>query len=217
LRKLQRRRELRKKWNKRKRERNITNIESSEEDSYLKAKTSRTESPRRISIKGKKTEKATSISKREKINKNLPEETPLHKHKIKLKQTKLNFQTQKATNSNTNETSLFESKLYNKPKSKQSKIAKLITSTPRCSVSIKRLPLSPSLDINSITSIETITKTINKLDDSKNSDELGNRKTPEKKTQERNDRLLRSNTKSTGLLSQVLKTNQRLTRSQTKS
>jgi len=80
LRKLQKRRELRKKWNKRKRERNITNIESSEEDSHLKAKISRTESPRRISIREKKTEKA--ISKQEKINKNLPEETPLHKIKL---------------------------------------------------------------------------------------------------------------------------------------
>jgi len=209
---------LRKKWNKRKRERNITNIESSEEeDSHLKAKASRTESPRRISIKEKRTKKATSISKQEKINKNLPEETPLHKRKVKLKQTKLNFQAQKATNSNTNEISLFESKLYNKSKSKQSKIAQLITSTPRCSVNIKRLPLSPGLEINNITSIETITKTTNKLDDSKNSDELGNRKTPEKKTQEKNDRLLRSNTKPTGLLSQISKTNQRLTRSKTKS
>lgn len=221
LRTVQRKRELRKKWNERKRQRNVTNIESLEdedqEDNHSKTKVPRTKSPRRIPIRKKKTEKATSVSKQGKINKNLVEETtPMNKPKMKLKQTKLNFQTHEAINSNVNEISLFESKLRNKPENKQLQTVKLITSTPlRCSVNIRRI--SPSLEINNITSIETTKKTANKLDDSKNSDQLGD------KTQERNKRLLRSNTKTgtpsgTGhKSSKVSKQNKRLTRSMTKS
>lgn len=223
LRTLQRKRKLQKKWNERKRQRNVTNIESLEdedqEDSHSKTKVPRTKSPRRIPIRKKKTEKAMSVSKQRKINKNLVEETtPMNKPKVKLKQTKLNFQTHEATNSNVNEISLFESKLRNKPENKQLRTVKLITSTPlRCSVNIRRIPLSPSLEINNITFIETTKKTANKLDDSKNSDQLGD------KTQERNKRLLRSNTKigtPSGIghkSSKVSKQNKRLTRSTTKS
>lgn len=189
----------------------IESLENSQEkDNQLKAKVSRTESPRQISIRKKKTEKAKSISKRDKINKNLLEETtPRYKPKNKLKQTKLNFQTHETTNSNKNEVSLLKSKQSN---SKQPEAAKLITSTPlRCSVNLRRVePLSPTLETNNITSIETARKTANKLDDSKNSDQLNN----EKKT---NDRLLRSSTKITAGSSLVSKTNKCLTRSMTKS
>ncbi|XP_071565111.1 uncharacterized protein [Temnothorax nylanderi] len=210
LRKLQKKRELQKKWNERKKRRLIRNItdssEDDQEDSHSKAKVSRTERPRQIPIREKKTEKATPISNRKKIIKNPPinpleETTPMHKSKVKLKQTKLNFQTHKATNSNTSKISLVESRLHNRPDNKQLTIAKLITSTP-LRVNIRRLSLSPSLEINNITSIETTKKTAKKLDDSKNSDQLGN-----EKTREKNTRSLRSSTK----------TNQRLTRSMIKS
>lgn len=218
MRKLQKKRELQKKWNERKRKRDINNIGSSEdndEDSHSKAKVSRTESPHRIPIREKKAKKTVSTPKQKKINKNLLEETtPLHEPKVKLRQTKLNFQTNEATNSNTNEMSLFESKLRNRPDNKQSKIAKLITSTPlHKNVRVTIVRLSPSLELNNITSIGT-KKTANKLNDSKNGDQLGNKNTPEKKTQEKSDRLLRNSMKATGL-SQVLKTNQRMTRSKT--
>ncbi|XP_071647204.1 uncharacterized protein [Temnothorax longispinosus] len=220
LRKLQRKRELHKKWNERKRRRLIRNItdssEDDQEDSHSKAKVSRTEKPRQIPIREKKTEKATPIrtyTNQKKIIKNPPinpleETTPMHKSKVKLKQTKLNFQTHEATNSNTSKISLVESRLHNRPDNKQLTIAKLITSTP-LRVNIRRL--SPSLEINNITSIETTKKTANKLDDSKNSDQLGN-----EKTRERNTRSLRSS-KTTGLSPQTSKTNQRLTRSMIKS
>lgn len=223
LRKRKRRRELQKKWNERKRQRNTTNIESSEdkESSDLETEASRTESPRQIRkkkakkamIRGKKAEKGTSISEQEKIDKN-PEETPFHKPKDKLKQTKLNFQAKVATN--TNEKSLSESKLRNKPNSKQLKIPELITSTPllRSGNVRKGLSLS-SLESNNIPTIKKTRSRANKLDDSQNSDELGN-KTPEKKTPEKNDRILRSNTKTTSS-PQVLKANQRRTRSMIES
>lgn len=204
-------RELQKRWTERRKQRNVQDIESSEdsqEDSHLKAKVSHTdESQRRIPIQKKKTEKATSILKR-RININLLEETtPVHKSKVKLKQTKLNFQTNEITNSNTNEISLFDPR--NRPNNKQLKTAKLITSTP-LRVGIKKLSQSPSLETNNITFIQT--RTASKLNDSKNNYQLGN-----KKTQEKNNRLLRKKTKSTELSSQVLKTNPRLTRSMTKS
>lgn len=222
MRKRQKKRQLWKKWNERKGQRNTKNSESSEEDDredgHSKAKVPRVESPRRIPIRKKKAKKATSTSKQEKINKNLLEETtPLHKPKVKLKQTKLNFQTREVTNSNTNEISLFKSKFHNRSNSKRSEIAaKLITSTPlRHGVNIRKSMSSPDLEKNNITFIKTTKNTANKLDDSKNSDQLRNKKTPEKKTQEKTGRLLRNNTKATGLLSQVLKTRQRLTRSMT--
>lgn len=219
LRKRKRRRELQKKWNERKRQRNTTNIESSEdkESSDLETEAPRTESPRQIRkkkakkarIRGKKAEKGTSISEQEKINKN-PEETPFQKPKDKLKQTKLNFQAKVATN--TNEKSLSESKLRNKPNSKQLKIAELITSTPLLRSGNMRKGLSSlsSLESNDIPTIKKTRSRANKLDDSQNSDELGN-KTPEK-----NDRVLRSNTKTTPS-SQVLKAKQRRTRSMIES
>lgn len=213
MRKRKKKRELQKKWNERKRQRdnNIEPLEdnrSLEKDSYSKAKVSRTESPRRILKRKKKAEKATSSSKQGKINKNLVEETtPMHKPKVKLKQTKLNFQTRlnEATNSNTNKISS-ELKLHNRPETKQSKIIELITSTP-LRVNLRRLPLSPSLEINNITSIEVTKKTANKLDDSKNSDQLSD--------QIRNR--LRIRTKKTASSPQVLKPPQRLTRSMTKN
>ncbi|XP_077276045.1 uncharacterized protein LOC143904923 [Temnothorax americanus] len=219
LKKRQKKRELQKKWNERKRRRLVRNItdssEDDQEDSHSKAKVSRTERPRQIPIREKKTEKVTPISNRKKIIKNpsinpLEETTPMHKSKVKLKQTKLNFETHEATKSNTSKISLVESRLHNRPDNKQLTIAKLITSTP-LRVNVRRLPLSPSLQINNITSIETTKKTANKLDDSKNSDQLGN-----EKTRESNNRSLRSSTKTTGLSPQM-KRNQRLTRSMIKS
>lgn len=223
LRRRKQRRELQKKWNERKRQRNTTNIESSEdkESSDLETEASRTESPRQIRkkkakkarIRGKKAEKGTSISEQKKINKS-PEETPFPKPKDKLKQTKLNFQAKVATN--TNEKSLSESKLRNKPNSKQLKIAELITSTPlRRSGNVRKGLSLSSLESNNIPTIKKTRSRANKLDDSQNSDELGN-KIPEKKTPEKNDRILRSNTKATPS-SQVLKANQRRTRSMIES
>lgn len=228
---------MQKKWNERKRQRNIRGIESledsQEKNSHPKAKVSRTKSPRRIPIREKKAEKPKSnsdiessedshpkpkesctksprqipirkkkaekaklILKQNEINKTLLEETtPRHKPKNKLKQTKLNFQTQ--------------SKLSN---SKQMAV-KMITSTPlSCRVNIRRIKsLSPTLEINNLTSIDTTRKTANKLDDSKNSDQLDN-----EKTEKRNDRLLRSSSRIT-VSSSVSKTNKRLTRSMIKS
>lgn len=221
LRKRKRRRELQKKWNERKRQRNTTNSESSEDKESSDLEASRTESPRQIRkkkakkarIRGKKAEKGTSISEQKKINKN-PEETPFQKPKDKLKQTKLNFQAKVATN--TNEKSLSASKLRNKPNSKQLKIAELITSTPLLRRGNTRKGLSSSsLESNDIPTIKKTRSRANKLDDSQSSDELGN-KTPEKKTPEKNDRILRSNTKTTPS-SQVLKANQRRRRSMTES
>lgn len=215
LRKLRKKRELQKKWNERKRQRNIKNIESSEEegqeDDRSKTKISRTESTRRISMGAKKAEKAVSISKREKINTNLlVETTPLYKPKVKLKQTKLNFQAQEATNSNANQTSLSESKVRDRLVSKQSNIAKFITSTPIYNKFHTRKVLSSSsLEINNITSIQTTRRTANKLNDSKNSDLKT--KGPEK---ERNERLSRSTSRITG--SRILRKSQRLTKSMKK-
>lgn len=208
-------RELRKRW-KRKRPKNINDMESSEDnemDNYSKAKVSRIESQQQIPIQKKKTKTARSILKQGKINKNpLEETTPVPKSKVKLKQTKLNFQTNEVANSNTNKQSLFESKLRNRPEIKQFKTAKLITSTP-LRANTKNIPLSPSLEINNITSIETRStrKTTNKLNDSKNSDQLDNT------IQKESNRLLRKRNRLSELSSQVLKRNSRLTRSMTKS
>lgn len=218
MRKRQKKRELQKKWNERKRQRD-NNIgpskdnSSLEEDSYSKAKVSRTENSRTLR-KEKKAEKAPSNLKQKKINKNLVEETtPLHKSKVKLKQTKLNFQSRlnETTNSNTNEVSSSESKLH-RPENKQSKIVELITSTP-LRVTLQRLPLSPSLEINNITSIEMTKKTANKLDDSKNSDQLSSQNTQAEHSRNR----LRNRTKKITSSSQVSKPYQRLTRSMKKN
>lgn len=208
-----------KKWKERKKHKKITTIGSSEdedtqEESHSKANVSRTKSSRKILTKKKKTEKATSILEQEKIDKNLPEETPLHTRKVKLKQTKLNFQPREATSSKTNEKSLFEPKLRNVPSNTQ---LKLITSTPlNCRVNVTKLPSSPSLESNNITHIETLKKTTNKAkndDDSKNHVKPENKKTPEKKAQETNSRILRSNKTGTRTTSQNLKTNLHFTRS----
>lgn len=209
-------RELRKRWIERRKQKNINDIESSEdnqEDSLSKAKMSRTESQQRIPIQKNKTATAKSILKQGKIDKNLLEETtPVHKSKVKLKQTKLNFQTNKIRNSSTNELSLFESKLHHKPGIEQLKTAKLTASTP-LHANTKNIPLSPSLEKNDITIIEarSIKKTTNKLNDSKNSDQSSDNT----KTKERHNRLLRSN-KISKSSSKVLRTNSRLTRSMTK-
>lgn len=104
----QKKRKLQKKWNLRKRQRNTVNesSENEQEDGHSKAKVSHTGSPQQIPIRKKKARKVTS--KQEKINEHLPKETtPLHEPKVKLKQTKLNFQNRESTNSN--EMSLFES------------------------------------------------------------------------------------------------------------
>lgn len=210
-------RELRKRWIERRKRKNIKDIKSSEddqEDSHSEAKKSRIESQRRIPVQKNKTKTAMSVLKQGKINKNLLEAdvTPVHKSKAKLKQTKLNFQTNEITNSNTKEIPLFESK-RNTPDIKRLQTAKLITSTP-LRANIKNTSLSSNLEMNNITLIgmRSTKKTTNKLDDSKNSDELDNTK-----TQERTDRLLRRSNRISGLSSQVLKRNQRLTRSMIKS
>ncbi|XP_012531955.1 uncharacterized protein LOC105834201 [Monomorium pharaonis] len=224
LRKVEKKRQLQKKWNERKRQRITKNSEISEsseddrEDNHSKAKVPRVKNPRQIPTK-KKTKKATtSTLKQKNINKNLLVEiTPLLNPKVKLKQTKLNFETREVTNSNTNEISLFESKSHNRSNnSKQSEpdVAKLITSTPlHHKVDIRKGPTSsPTLERNNIASIAT-QNMANKLNVSRNDDQLSDKKTPKKKTQGRTNRLLRSHSKTIGLLPQVLKTNQRLTRS----
>lgn len=217
---MQKKRQLQKKWSERKRQKTTTentklsedSSEDNQETNHPNAKKARTKRPQRISIKKKKAEKATSVLKQKKINKNPIETTLFDKPKVKLKQTKLNFQTQMATTSNANQISSSESKLSNKPDSKQSKTSKLITSTPLCRKDeIRNVPLSPTLEINNITRIDTTKKTAIRLDYSKDSNELGI-KTPEKKTPEKVDRLLRSSTKSLRS-SKVLNTTQRRTRS----
>ncbi|XP_011866539.1 PREDICTED: uncharacterized protein LOC105561296 [Vollenhovia emeryi] len=215
-RRLKRKSELQKKWNKRKRQKNVANIKSSEddqEDSRSRAEVSRAESQRRVPMRGKETKKATFISKRRKSNKTLLEEaTPVHKSKV-LKQTKLNFQAREATNSNANE-SFFESKLCSRPDgpSKRPMTAEVFatsgkpfTSTP-LRVNLTRLPLSPNLENNDLTSIETTKKTANKLGNSKNG-RPGNKQTPE-----RSDRSLPHSAKTTRLSSRISRT-KRLTRS----
>ncbi|KYN35927.1 hypothetical protein ALC56_09718 [Trachymyrmex septentrionalis] len=218
LRKSRRKRELKKKWSERIRRKTTTentiedSSEANQETNHPNAKKRRIKSPQRVLIKKKKAEKATSVLKQKKINKNPIEITPFHKSKIKLKQTKLNFQTQAATTSNANQIFSSESKLGNKP-DKRSKIPELITSTP-LHPKIRNVPLSSTLEINDITRIDTTKKTANRLDSlldySKDSDELGNKKTPKKKipekktpekktpkkTPEKIDRLLRSSVKS---------------------
>ncbi|EGI59156.1 PREDICTED: uncharacterized protein LOC105152183 [Acromyrmex echinatior] len=197
LRKSRKKRELKKKWSKRIRQKTTENttlpkdsLEDNQETNHLNAKKRRTKSPQQILIKKKKTEKTTSVLKQKKINKNPIEITPFHKSKVKLKQTKLNFQTQAATTSNANQISSSESKLGNKPDSERSKIPKLITSTP-LHRKIRNIPLSPTLEINDITRIDTTKKIANRLnsldllDHSKDSDELGNKRTSEKKTPEK--------------------------------
>jgi len=194
LRKLRKKRELKKKWSERIRQKTTEStispgdsLEDNQETNYPNAKKRRIKSPQRVLIKKKKVEKA--VLKQKKINKNPIEITPFHKSNVKLKQTKLNFQTQAATTSNANQISS-ESKLGNKPDSKQSKIPELITSTPLYR-KIRNIPLSPTLEINDITCIDTTKKTTNRLDSldlldySKDSDELGNKKTSEKKTPEK--------------------------------
>ncbi|KYN17163.1 PREDICTED: trigger factor-like [Trachymyrmex cornetzi] len=185
LRSSRKKRELKRKWRERLRQNTTTENTTLPEDSsddnqetnHPNAKKARTKSPQRVLIKKKKTKKATSALKQKKINKNPIEITPFHKSKVKLKQTKLNFQTQAATTSNANQISSSELKLGNKPDSKRSKIPKLITSTP-LHRKISNVPLSSTLEINDITRIESL------LDYSNDSDELGN-KTPEKKTPEK--------------------------------
>ncbi|KYM77309.1 hypothetical protein ALC53_12290 [Atta colombica] len=195
LRKLQKKRELKKKWSERIRQKTTENtispgdsLEDNQETNHSNAKKRRIKSPQRVLIKKKKVEKA--VLKQKKINKNPIEITPFHKSNVKLKQTKLNFQTQAATTSNANQISSSESKLGNKPDSEQSKIPELITSTPLYR-KIRNIPLSPTLEINDITCIDTTKKTTNRLDSldlldySKDSDELRNKKTSEKKTPEK--------------------------------
>lgn len=184
----QKKRKLQKKWNLRKRQRNTVNesSENEQEDGHSKAKVSHTGSPQQIPIRKKKARKVTS--KQEKINEHLPKETtPLHEPKVKLKQTKLNFQNRESTNSN--EMSLFESKFHNRFNKWSKSAVNLITSTPVCpKVNTERLSitLSPTLEKNNITSIESIKHTTNKLDKHKSSNQLGN-KTPEKKTLKKTD------------------------------
>ncbi|KYN04859.1 hypothetical protein ALC62_04243 [Cyphomyrmex costatus] len=174
-------RELQKR-NTRKKQKIDKNTKSSEDNStdsqeirYPKTKKAHTKSSQQISIKKNKAKKATFVLRQKKINKNSVETTSLHRsnNKIKLKQTKLNFQTRTDEVSNKNQTSSSKSKLSSKPDSKQSKISKLIASTPlhNRKYKVKNVPSSPTLEISNITSIEE--KTANKLDYSKDRDELG--------------------------------------------
>jgi len=202
LRKSKRRYQLRKKWNERKRQKIIsTNIESSDNEEDNQTKEAHTESSLQISIR-EETEPVPSTSKQQtKIYGNLTEETPLHKPKIKFKQTKLNFQTNQTANSasSINENLLFASKPHDKlenPK-KKLKIIPLGTSTPLHRSRRRRISSSPSSEINNITDIEASTQPADKFNDFENN-RLTNKKIKRRKTPK-----LVHTTKSIGSLSQL--------------
>ncbi|XP_072756998.1 uncharacterized protein [Anoplolepis gracilipes] len=210
------RRELQKKWNKRKRQKNVsTNIElseSNEEDSQIQTKVTRTKSPQQISIRQKETEPVPSTSKQqEKIS----QETPLYKPIVRLKQTKLNFHINQITNSpnSVNENLSFRSESHNKPDKKKPKMAPLGTSTPLYPTLRKsrKLSSSSSLDIDNITDIKAPKQTADKINDSENS-HLKNKNVKRKTSKSLS---LQSTTKSIGSPSHLraVKTNQRHTRS----
>lgn len=214
LRKSKRRHQLRKKWNERKKQKIIsTNIESSDNEEDNQTKEAHTESSLQISIREKETEPVPSTSKQQtKIYGNLTEETPLHKPKIKFKQTKLNFQTNQTANSasSINENLSFASKPHDKlenPK-KKLKIIPLGTSTPLHRSRRRRISSSSSSEIDNITDIEASTQPADKFNDFENS-RLTNKKIKRRKT----PKLVRT-TKSIGSLSQLqaVETNQRYTR-----
>lgn len=205
-------RKLQKKWNERRKQRIIsTNIESSDNEEDNQTKEARTESSLQISIREKETEPIPSTSKQQtKIYKNVTEETPLHKPKIRFKQTKLNFQTNQTANSasSINEGLSFASKPHDKlenPK-KKLKIIPLGTSTP-LHRSRRRISSSSSLEIDNITNIKATMGPADKFNDVEN-----NRLTNKKR---RKTPKLVSTTKSIGSLSQLqaVKTNQRYTKS----
>lgn len=210
LRKSKRRHQLRKKWNERKRQKIIsTNIESSDNEEDNQTKEAHTESSLQISIREKETEPVPSTSKQQtKIYGNLTEETPLHKPKIKYKQTKLNFQTNQTANSasSINENLLFASKPHDKLENlkKKLKIIPLGTSTPLHRSRRRRLSSSSSSEIDNITDIEASTQPADKFNDFENN-RLTNKKIKRRKTPK-----LVHTTKSIGSLSQLqaVETNQ---------
>lgn len=209
LRKRKRRLELQKKWNERKRRKNTSrNIESSdnnEEDSHPQAQVTHTKSSRKI-LREKETEELASTSKQEKVFRNLPEETPLYKPKIRFKQTKLNFHTNQTTNSGNSKDASFELKLHKKLVKKKLKIAPLSTSTPLPDkVRNRKIPSSSNSEIEHITDIETPKQTVDKLKNLK-----GNRLT-NKIVKKKTPKLSQNTIKLIG--SRTVKTAQRYTRS----
>lgn len=212
LRKSKRRHQLQEKWNERKQRIISTNNESSDNEEDNQTKEAHTESSLQIPIREKETEPVPSTSKQQtKIYKNLTEETPLHKPKIRFKQTKLNFQTNQTANSasSVNENLSFASKPHDKLENskKKLKIIPLGTSTP-LHRSRRRISSSSSLEIDNITNIKATTRPADKFNDFENS-RLTNKKIKRRKT----PKLV--STKSIGSLSQLqaVETNQLYTRS----
>lgn len=185
MRRSKRRRELQDKWNKRKKQKNITkNIaipenDGDNNDAHSKTEVLHTKSPHQTSINEKEAE---SFSKqRKQNNKNLLEVTPMNKSKIRLKQTKLNFQTTQSTKSDTiNKGPLLQSRPHVKL-GKNQKVTQLVTSTPlHPRVKSK---LIPTLEIDNITEIGSLSKELtDNTSNLKNSSRLEN-ETPKKKIQ----------------------------------
>lgn len=222
LRKRKRKRELQKKWNERKRQKNTSRIiessDNNEEDSQPQTQVTHTKSPRQI-VRKKETEKLASTSKQEKVFRNLPEETPLYKSKVKFKQTKLNFHTNQTTNSDNSKDANFELKLHNepikkkpvkkKPIKKKLKVIPLGTSTPLPDEvrNSKKISSSSNSEIGNITDIETPKQTVDKLKNVKGS-RLTNKIVKRKK---KTPKLSQGTIKS--IESRTMKTDQRYTRS----
>lgn len=193
LRKTKRKRKLQEKWSKRMKQNIMKNIESSEDDNsddvHSKVEVSQIKSLSRAPTKKRK---IASPSKQQKqTNKSLLEATPMNKPKIKLKQTKLDFQATEPTNSdNVNKKSLIQSESHTKPNSKNKKLAQLVTSTP-LPPRVRSKVMISTLEIDNITEIGSPLEKVVNNSKLKNSSPLKGTNTPKKKVQRKSGRRLR--------------------------
>lgn len=183
LRKAKRKRELRDKWNKRKRQKNMKIIASendNNDDTHSEAEESYTENPHKTSINKKDTKKtASSLKQQKQTDENPSEATPMNKSKSKLKQTKLNFQSTPSSSNNVNKDSVLQSKPYTKLGSKNQKVTQLVSSTPKHPVAIS------TLEIDNITEIGSPPKKVaDNLKDSKKNSRSRNKNGPKKRIQQ---------------------------------